>query len=207
LRARLLLFGDESLFGGNAVKDARRAREFMALQERAAFTRRAQNLLRDKNVSLRVTTNPSTGAMNKKKTKKTAGKTAARKKNSRKTKKETNPAEVRQEISKLVAADATDMAEAVIGEGLKGQLAPVKFLFEMAKIFPMPEDGTQATEQEDSLAKMLLERLKPPVKVQAEEETEKETGEAAVTQKRESAGEATAVSTGNDRGESEHTVE
>jgi hypothetical protein len=130
--------------------------------------------------------------MTKKKAKRTAAKKATRKKSSGK-KKETNPAEVREEISKLVAADATGMAEAVIGEGLKGQLAPVRFLFEMAKIFPIPGDGTQATQEEDCLAKMLLERLKPPLKAQAdEEEKEQETDEKTVTTKLESASEASA---------------
>jgi hypothetical protein len=54
------------------------------------------------------------------------------------------------------------MAQAVIGEGKKGQLATVKYLFEMASIFPAPTDGSQASEDEDCLARTLLNRLDLP---------------------------------------------
>ena len=82
-----------------------------------------------------------------------------RKKTEAKGDKDTNPAEVRKEISKLVKADAAEMTQAVIGEGKKGQLAPVRYLFEMANIFPPVQDGSEATPEEDCLAKMLLDRL------------------------------------------------
>ena len=100
--------------------------------------------------------------MNKKKTtkSKTTGKKTAKRKGGAKPKAETNPAEVRKQVSELVKAHATEMTEAVIGEGNKGQLAPVKYLFEMANIFPSVEDGTQATAEEDCLARILLDRLK-----------------------------------------------
>ncbi|MGA2855239.1 MAG: hypothetical protein ABSE40_00130 [Candidatus Sulfotelmatobacter sp.] len=100
--------------------------------------------------------------MIKKKTTKSkkAGKKAGKKKGEAKAKAETNPAEVRKEVSELVKAHATEMAQAVIGEGNKGQLAPVKYLFEVASIFPPADDGTQATTEEDCLAKILIERLK-----------------------------------------------
>ncbi|HXY78858.1 MAG TPA: hypothetical protein VEH47_08590 [Candidatus Acidoferrales bacterium] len=109
--------------------------------------------------------------MNKKKTtksKKTAKKSA--KKSHAKAKRETNPADVRKEVSKLVEADAKEMAQAVIEEGKKGQLAPVKFLFEMANIYPPAQDGTQATTEEDCLAKILLDRLTPPAKPEEKDE-------------------------------------
>jgi len=54
------------------------------------------------------------------------------------------------------------MAKAVIEEGKKGQLATVKYLFEMAKIFPETTDGSQVTTDEESLAKTLLRRLDLP---------------------------------------------
>ena len=54
------------------------------------------------------------------------------------------------------------MAEAVIEEGEKGQVSPVKFLFEMAKIGPPPE-GTDTTEEEESLAKTLFRTLNIPM--------------------------------------------
>ncbi len=54
------------------------------------------------------------------------------------------------------------MAQAVINVGKTGQLAQVKYLFEVAKIFPGPADGSEATADEDSLAKTLLEQLHLP---------------------------------------------
>jgi len=104
----------------------------------------------------------SGSAMNNKKPKKKTRVAArtARKKSEVKSKQETNPAEVRKEVSGLVEAEATEMARAVIDEAKKGQLAPMKYLFEMASIYPPPPEGTQATSEEDSLAKILLDRLK-----------------------------------------------
>ena len=102
------------------------------------------------------------GAMTKKKAKsgKPTAKKAAKKRQARK--KELNPAEVRKDISMLVQAQAKEMAAAVIGSGKQGQLAPVKYLFEMANIFPAPTDGSESTKDEDSLAETLLQRLNIP---------------------------------------------
>jgi len=98
--------------------------------------------------------------------KKAEKKVAARKGAKRKStpKNELNPAAVREDISKLVEEHAGKMAEAVIGEGEKGQLAPVKYLFEVAHIFPPMTDGSQATKDEECLAKTLLDRLDLPDK-------------------------------------------
>lgn len=109
---------------------------------------------------------------------KAAAKKPARKKREAKPKTEANPAEVRKEVSKLVAAHASDMTEAVIAEGEKGQLAPVKCLFEMASIFPAAENGEQATTEEDCLAKLLLSRIEPEKKADEGQE-QKEAREAA----------------------------
>lgn len=106
--------------------------------------------------------------MKKKAKSKTAAKKTAKKKSPGKSKKERNPTEVRKEISKMVASQATDMADAVIGEGMKGQLATVKYLFEMASIFPPAPDGEQATHEEDCLAKILLDKLSAPRTVVAD---------------------------------------
>jgi hypothetical protein len=107
--------------------------------------------------------------MIKKKAKsKTGAKKPGKKKGEAKPKPETNPAEVRKEVSKLVKAHAAEMTEAVIVEGEKGQLAPVRYLFEMASIFPPEANGEQATPEEDCLAKMLLDRIGPPPKKEEE---------------------------------------
>jgi hypothetical protein len=79
-----------------------------------------------------------------------------------KSKKELSPAEVRKDIAKMVKSEAEEMATAVIGEGKKGQLATVKYLFEMAEIFPEVTDGSQASADEECLAKTLLRRLDMP---------------------------------------------
>ena len=82
----------------------------------------------------------------------------ATKKSSKRTKKEFNPAELRRDIAKMVGLEAANMAGAVIVEGMKGQLATVKYLFEMASIFPASTDGSYATTEEDCLAKTLLDK-------------------------------------------------
>ena len=104
------------------------------------------------------------GRMTKKKTKKLkpAAHKAGKKKRTARPRKEKTSAEVRRDIAKLVKAHAEKMAGAVIGEGEKGQLSPMKYLFEVANIYPEAGDGNEATADEDSLAKTLLERLGVP---------------------------------------------
>jgi hypothetical protein len=115
------------------------------------------------------------------KKKKAKGKTTAKKtaKTSKKEaeKKELNPAQVLKDISALVEAEAEKLAEAVIGEGKKGQLSPVKFLFEMAHIFPQPTDESQTSKDEDSLAETLLDRLNIPKRPLVHDELQKEEDE------------------------------
>jgi hypothetical protein len=94
--------------------------------------------------------------MKKKKAKsKAAAKKAAKKGKKETEKKELNPSQVLKDISALVEAEAEELAEAVIGEGKKGQLSPVRFLFEMAHIFPQPTDESLTSKDEDSLARRL----------------------------------------------------
>src|SRR5579864_7474631 len=81
---------------------------------------------------------------------------------SQKSNKESNPEELRKDLAKLVEAEAEELANAVIEEGKKGQLATVKYLFEMAHIFPKPPEGTVSTTDEESFAKTLLDRLDIP---------------------------------------------
>jgi hypothetical protein len=101
--------------------------------------------------------------MIKKKAKgKATKKKTAKKKGTGKAKKELNPAEIRKNIAIMVESEAEKMAEAVIGEGKKGQLAPVKYLLELAKIFPAVTDGSQASADEECLAATLLRRLDLP---------------------------------------------
>ena len=91
-----------------------------------------------------------------------AGKKSAKKKGETKKLKERDPEEVRQNISKMVQDQAEELAGAVIGVGMTGQLAPVKYLFEMAHVYPKVVDGSEATKHEDSLAETLLKHLNIP---------------------------------------------
>jgi hypothetical protein len=115
--------------------------------------------------------------------KKTAGKEVkklAKKKSTGKgkgSKKERDSKEVRKECSKLIKADATEITAAVIGEGKKGQLGPMKYLFEMANIFPTADDGSQTSAREESLAETLLNRLGIPTSPVVADEYEKEANE------------------------------
>ena len=103
------------------------------------------------------------------------GKKKSGKKSSRaKIKKECNPAEVRKQISRIVESRATAMVSAVADEGQKGQLAPVKYLLEVASIFPPANDGEHATEEEDCLAKMLLDKITVPRKPAVEDDGDEE---------------------------------
>jgi len=123
--------------------------------------------------------------MMRKKTKKKKAaikKTAAvpKKKGAPRAKKEMNPTEVRKGLSKLVGTHATKMTKAVISQGETGQLAPVKFLLEMANIYPSVTDGGEATTEEESLAQTLLRRLEIPLTPVAADEYEKECGDTVV---------------------------
>jgi len=100
--------------------------------------------------------------MIKKKAKGKAAKKSAKKKSSSTKKEKMNPAEVRKEIAGMVETEATLMAKAVIDEGKKGQLATVKYLFEVAEIYPPAADGGLGTEEDDCFAKQLMHRLNLP---------------------------------------------
>jgi hypothetical protein len=119
----------------------------------------------------------------KKKSKKASGKDtkkAAKTKKVRKSKrgkKERDSREVRHECSKLVKEDAREVTVAVIGEAKKGQLGPMKYLFEMANIFPQADDGSQTSAEEDSLAETLLTRLGIPTHPVVADEYEKAANE------------------------------
>jgi hypothetical protein len=116
--------------------------------------------------------------MKKKKAKsKTAAKKTTRKSETELETKELNPAQVLKNISELVEANADKLAGAVIGEGMKGQVSPVKYLFEMARIYPQPPEASAPNKDEDSLAETLLDRLKIPKTPVVHDELQKEEDE------------------------------
>ena len=102
---------------------------------------------------------------------------AAKKKTGRKStgkKKHMDPAQVREELAGIVKSGARDIAKAVMGHAKQGELAPAKYLLEMAGVFPAMNEGEHATEEEDCLAKTLLDRLNVTKKPSQDEEDDAE---------------------------------
>lgn len=98
--------------------------------------------------------------MKMKKGKKSSGKKPAKRRTS---KKQMDATKVRQEIAGIVKSGAKGIAEAVMDQAMHGELAPAKYLFEMAGVYPPSTDGSLAsTREEESLAKTLLDRLNIP---------------------------------------------
>ena len=116
----------------------------------------------------------------------TAKKTSAKKTSAKRAKKETNAADVRKKVSRMVKAKAVKLAEAVIGktedevpEDL--QLATVKYMFEVAALYPPQADQDAATADEDCLAKTLLNRLNiPDVPIRRDEDEDAVSAEKAL---------------------------
>lgn len=104
------------------------------------------------------------GAMIKKKAKsKAVKKKTAKKKGYLRSKKERNPVAVHNDIAKIVESGAKRITKAVMEQAMAGQLAPAKYLLEMAQIFPKATDGSFSTTEEESLAATLLRRLDLPL--------------------------------------------
>jgi hypothetical protein len=99
-------------------------------------------------------------------------------------KKKLDPAQVREELAVLVKSEAKEITEAVMDQAMHGALAPAKYLLEMAGVFPPLNDGEQATEEEDCLAKTLLDRLnvsrKPNHDKEDDEDEEKVKDSSAI---------------------------
>src|SRR5215469_13772265 len=107
-------------------------------------------------------------ATDRKKTKKSRKKTV---------KKELNPGQVLEDISAVVEAQAQELLDAVIGEGMKGQVSPVKYLFEMAHIYPQAPEPVAPSKDEECLAETLLHRLNLPKTPVVHDELQKEEDE------------------------------
>ncbi len=100
---------------------------------------------------------------NKAKGKKAAKKTTKRKRSTKKAgETKLNPSEVRKDNAAMVEAEAGKLAGAVIEEGKKGQLATVKYLFEVAPIYPEVLADEKGADDEKSLAETLLDSLRIP---------------------------------------------
>lgn len=89
----------------------------------------------------------------------------------RKANKEVDLVEVRKDIAQIVGSEARGMALAVVDEALKGQLAPVKYLFEVSGLYPSTP-ATEGAPEENSLAHRLLKHLGLPTKPVVSEDDE-----------------------------------
>jgi hypothetical protein len=104
------------------------------------------------------------GAMTRKKAKtgKVAVKKSAPKKKTTRAKKQSDPAQVREQLAGIVKSKAKGITKAVMDHAMHGELAPAKYLLEMAGVYPATSDDGQTTQEEDCLAKTLLDRLNVP---------------------------------------------
>jgi hypothetical protein len=62
-------------------------------------------------------------------------------------------------IVEIVESEAKKITEAVMDQAMTGQLAPAKYLFEMAEMYSQATDGSHPTVDEESLAATLFRRL------------------------------------------------
>lgn len=85
----------------------------------------------------------------------------AAKKNTEKTK-DANPAEMRRDITNIVKSELGEITLAVVGEAKKGQLATVKYLWEVSGVYPPAAAGSEDKPEDDTLAQRLLQRLGLP---------------------------------------------
>jgi len=115
----------------------------------------------------------------KAKNKTAATKETKKKTRTRKAKTPANPADVRKDIAKIVKSGAKKITKAVMEQAMTGQLAPAKFLFEVAAIYPTSTDGSEATTDEECLAKTLLDRLDIPDKPVGRDEEDEPASSAA----------------------------
>ena len=73
-----------------------------------------------------------------------------------------DPKKVRQELAGIVKAKAKKIANAVADKACAGELAPAKFLFEIAHIYPEVFEEQPPSEREESLAETLLKERNIP---------------------------------------------
>lgn len=70
---------------------------------------------------------------------------------------------MRKDVSVMIETGAKKMAQAVIERAKAGELATVKYLFEMSGVYPASKETEEGSPHEDSLAETLLHRLNIPL--------------------------------------------
>ena len=99
-----------------------------------------------------------------KKSKPKAAETKPAKKGAPKKQKPANPAEMRQSVTDMVESEMNNITHAVVEEAKRGQLATVKYLFEVSGVYPSATEQSQGKPEEgETLARMLLTRLGLPL--------------------------------------------
>jgi hypothetical protein len=102
------------------------------------------------------------GKSKKSGTSKNTGKKPARGRRRSTSGKQLDPLKVREDIAGIIKSRARKITIAVADKAGLGELAPTKFLFEVAHIYPQAPAGTVSTTDEESMAKTLLDRLNIP---------------------------------------------
>jgi hypothetical protein len=102
---------------------------------------------------------PRTKAKAEKVTKETDNKTT---KSSDKKMEDANPLEMRRKVTNIVGAKLNEIADATVGEAKKGQLATVKYLFEVAGVYPPSTDSFMNNPEEDTFMQRVVRRLGLP---------------------------------------------
>jgi hypothetical protein len=80
------------------------------------------------------------------------------------TKKQVDPAQVREQLAGIVKSGAKGITKKMMDQAMHGELAPAKYLLEMAGVYPPTSEDEQTIQEEDCLAKTLLDRLNVPHK-------------------------------------------
>jgi hypothetical protein len=111
---------------------------------------------------------------------------------------------VRNDIAKIVESGAKKITKAVMEQAMTGQLAPAKYLFEMASIYPAATDGSFSSIDEESLAATLMRRLDlPDEPIARDEEDPPKTGPAAEKPAVKAEGDGEGAESGTDGSDSE----
>jgi hypothetical protein len=81
-----------------------------------------------------------------------------------------NLQELREQLTRLVAAKMAEMTDAISEEAAKGHLAQFKYLLEVIGLHPTTEAVNEEAAESDELAKVLLQNFELPNRVAVEED-------------------------------------
>ena len=86
--------------------------------------------------------------------------------------------EVRERVRRVIAAKAEEMTSANIEEASKGNLSPLKYLFEVLGLYPATAGEEAEPADGNDLARVLLKRFDFPSQGPADEESNEPSTEA-----------------------------